>query len=604
MRSSRSRAQSTSTTERKSKCVPSNAWPVSQSAPRNLPERPSTLPNLTLTPMAAAGHAISSAHRSHCGPKRTEESGANVNPNNDDLVPQRNTLENRSSSSSADEVRHRQRPQRNRVPPPPTAISLRVARSLGSTQAMCSPTTLLLDGISSGSPIKSVKCSSPVSTEESSVEHLAPSTAQSCSQFSHHRHLSVGKDPPFGRQSLPWNLSSATDLSSTIDLKSGTHPSIMTHIAEDSPDQEMLSPTFVSQNTRNHGIRCDEPEDDDESLPATPLSGNSSVLEAQETPMTSPSGSPAKQRPLLWYYPFLAQGTAQIDGLDELSDETGGDLSSHESYQTSRTHLTEDNDDECTPTVAASFAKDATAFPFPKNSSFSSSTQCLGRHPSMLLRQCESKATARQKRLFSGGTRIPDRFIPSRAATPTKQAFLLPRVRPGQPLIVAKMPDFDPFGPIPSRSLRMAEQYATIRSPPQLPRIVGCATQAEGSSPLRSVSTGSVWTVGGTVVTEGIASVANGRGGRVTSGTNAPHFSADFLSKKTPSEDEVLHSKRLAVAMDIDQSARMLAQSSLSSPEPSSGHGASLKSGSRVWRDGIWQNDGIGTRMHLHPKHV
>ncbi|KAF2479313.1 WD40-repeat-containing domain protein [Neohortaea acidophila] len=101
----------------------------------------------------------------------------------------------------------------------------------------------------------------------------------------------------------------------------------------------------------------------------------------------------------------------------------------------------------------------------------------------------------------------------------------------------------------------MLEQYATIRTPPPAPRSFGLlATRANLAerTPTRTGSAGVVWSVGGSIVTEGVASVTNGRGGRVTSGTSAPHYIADFLKTHLPSEEEVRHGKRLAIALDAD----------------------------------------------------
>ncbi|EMC96649.1 hypothetical protein BAUCODRAFT_122632 [Baudoinia panamericana UAMH 10762] len=86
----------------------------------------------------------------------------------------------------------------------------------------------------------------------------------------------------------------------------------------------------------------------------------------------------------------------------------------------------------------------------------------------------------------------------------------------------------------------------------------------------------------------GVASTPNGRGGRVTSGTSAPHYTANFLHKSSRSEEERLHGNRLALALDIDQHARMLAHSAPSNL--SSACSSSTKiNGRRVWRDGTWE---------------
>ncbi|EME48918.1 hypothetical protein DOTSEDRAFT_109772, partial [Dothistroma septosporum NZE10] len=103
-----------------------------------------------------------------------------------------------------------------------------------------------------------------------------------------------------------------------------------------------------------------------------------------------------------------------------------------------------------------------------------------------------------------------------------------------------------------------------------------------------------VWSVGGTIVTEGVASTTDGRGGRVTSGTNAPHYTAGFLHRQTPSEDEVQHGERLAVAMDVEQTARMFATPAVSSTSPSSMSQRSHSDTGRkrtFWNNNAWETD-------------
>ena len=106
------------------------------------------------------------------------------------------------------------------------------------------------------------------------------------------------------------------------------------------------------------------------------------------------------------------------------------------------------------------------------------------------------------------------------------------------------------------------------------------------------------------MVTEGIASITNGRGGRVTSGTNAPHYAADFLRKNSPSEDEVTHSRRLAIAMEIDRAARMLVHSSPLSTTPSPVDDGSPVSSPRMWKDGRWQQGGGLTRAYSEDEYL
>jgi hypothetical protein len=177
----------------------------------------------------------------------------------------------------------------------------------------------------------------------------------------------------------------------------------------------------------------------------------------------------------------------------------------------------------------------------------------------------------------------PDRFIPSRSATPVKEKSMLSLDCSDKNGLA------DPFGPVVSRKLRTVERYATIRSPPTTPRAVGIGSRVRDAqhTPTRAASTGSIWTVGGSIVTEGVAST-----------TNASHYTADFLRKNTPSDEEFTHGQRVAVAMEIDQSARILDHGSPpSSPGSPQSPGSGGSGSSRVWRNGIWDKDGFPTRV-------
>ncbi|KAK3704176.1 hypothetical protein LTR37_014016 [Vermiconidia calcicola] len=402
--------------------------------------------------------------------------------------------------------------------------------------------------------------------------------------------------------------------------------------------------------------------DEVESVPSSPSSNNDSDEEAYETPMTSPSRSPAKARPSTLRSPKLNFGLFQLDGQQDIStdqassdeqepdaptaqvsieeaprnallvgqgaestssdedsivrEEEKGEASTHQrtypdlsapEAQTSRSVQPTTDLDDVTPLVSASPAKGA--FPFPSNSDNEVSTpkRAASRHPSELLKRCERNASTRQRRLMTEGLRSPDRFIAGRPGTPTKEMLLLSKPRIKQMVSAKATSNLDPFGPVPVRSLRMAERFATVRSPPSLPRPVGMVGTRiqEGSSPnRRAASAGTVWTVGGSMVTEGVLSTSNGRGGRTTSGSNAPHYVADFLRKNSPSEEEVTHGKRLALAMDIDRGARMIDHSSSSSPTSSRSPSSADDPHGREWRDGAWQQDGVLTPTKTRTKKV
>ncbi|KAK1064168.1 hypothetical protein LTR12_005905 [Friedmanniomyces endolithicus] len=306
---------------------------------------------------------------------------------------------------------------------------------------------------------------------------------------------------------------------------------------------------------------------------------------AFDTPETSPEPSPTKLRPGMWRFPRLKEALEQLDGpASDLSDEES------EPYV--------DDEDQVTPLVPASPAKDARMSSYVPTQTSAGSPQ---RRPSALLKHCETNATPRQRRLMTTGLRSPDRFVLSRTGTPTKEALLSNKPverRDGTARHAnSKDTNLDPFAPPTRRTFRMAEQFATLRAPAPPVRAIGRASTLVTSTTegeRRAISDGAVWTVGGALVTEGVASTPNGRGGRVTSGTSAPHYAADFLRRASASEEENLHGRRLALAMDINRGARMLDHSSpVSSRSPST-------SGSP--RDGAWDAEVSTPPIRRKPK--
>lgn len=262
--------------------------------------------------------------------------------------------------------------------------------------------------------------------------------------------------------------------------------------------------------------------------------------EGYETPLTSPEASPARSKP--------RSCLLQVDGGRESID-----------------------DDPISPLTPS-------------------------RHPSLLLKHCERNATPRQRRLMCRGLTSPDRFIASRIATPTKEGFILTETgNAGK-----SRTESDPFAPTIRRTVRMAEQYATLRVPAPPIRPVGATgtrvRQAQDSV-YRTPSRGTVWTVGGTAVTKGVPSTTNGRGGRVTSGTSAPHYGADFLRRRSQTDEQATHGRRLAHALDISQAGRMVDRSSPVTSPISLRRGGIDETARVRWRDGKWERPVERTRL-------
>ena len=221
----------------------------------------------------------------------------------------------------------------------------------------------------------------------------------------------------------------------------------------------------------------------------------------------------------------------------------------------------------------------------------------------------ESNATPRQRRLMTAGLRSPDRFVPGRAGTPTKESLVSTKPAefstPAERHARSQVASPDPFAPPVRRTFRMREQVAAVPSPTPLPRPVGRTTSlatADAATDRRTVSDGAVWTVGGMMVTGGVPSTTNGRGGRVTSGTSAPHYAADFLRKTSAGDEQKTHGRRLALAMHIDQGAKMLDHGSPATPSsPSSSSPTSPTP--RTWRNGTWDTEApISPTKRKHKK--
>ncbi|KAK6438173.1 hypothetical protein LTR95_005628 [Oleoguttula sp. CCFEE 5521] len=336
-----------------------------------------------------------------------------------------------------------------------------------------------------------------------------------------------------------------------------------------------------------------------------------------ETPFTSPESSPLKRqadrRSLRWQMDgagssheeiatsrsvdeFIS-GSASVDDVGETLDLTAGTTTSASPIVTDvEADLDTDDEDRInlidlfpTPSVNDKARYGITLLqPRPRTPT---------RRPSALLSQCIRNPSPRQQSLRRKGIASPDRLIPSREITPTKEA-LVTSIQPG--IVPSNRDTHDPFGPSTRRSIRMAEQYATLRGPAIPLRPAGVASLRVPYAPdatSRAASSGNIWSVGGVAVTEGVLSTTDGRGGRVTSGTSAPHYSADFLRKRLATDDEATHARRLAMAMDLRCENTMISPRSDASRASRSSSNAQNQAIEHVtWRDGRWQSPVPGTK--------
>jgi hypothetical protein len=79
--------------------------------------------------------------------------------------------------------------------------------------------------------------------------------------------------------------------------------------------------------------------------------------------------------------------------------------------------------------------------------------------------------------------------------------------------------------------------------------------------PNRHASTGAIWNVGGnsaTVPSSPVEGIPNGRGGLLSSGSNAPMYTSNFFEDEKSNQDHEYLEGRLAVALGIDRTTKLL----------------------------------------------
>ena len=169
----------------------------------------------------------------------------------------------------------------------------------------------------------------------------------------------------------------------------------------------------------------------------------------------------------------------------------------------------------------------------------------------------------------------PDRFISSRCTpqdvSKTFRVSKLPeQLSTTEKLLRHRSATPDPFGPLAVRRIREARINTAgntdPRTVPPRTRTIGTTNvQHPPQDPLatqnRQASAGAVWNVGGgsQANTSGpVRGISDGRGGFVSSGSNAPMFTSHFFDEDTLEQDNGQLESRLAVALDIDQTRRIL----------------------------------------------
>ena len=128
----------------------------------------------------------------------------------------------------------------------------------------------------------------------------------------------------------------------------------------------------------------------------------------------------------------------------------------------------------------------------------------------------------------------------------------------------------DPFRPLAVTRIRETRINVSANADPRVSqfrtRTIGTTNvQHPPQDPLaaqnRQASAGSVWNVGGGFQASPsgpVRGISNGQGGFISSGSNAPMFTSHFFDDDTSDLDNSQLESRLAVALEIDQTSRVL----------------------------------------------
>ncbi|KIW06499.1 uncharacterized protein PV09_02934 [Verruconis gallopava] len=192
-----------------------------------------------------------------------------------------------------------------------------------------------------------------------------------------------------------------------------------------------------------------------------------------------------------------------------------------------------------------------------------------------------------------------DRFIPSSTSPHSLILGRHPeRLSPREKIQRTISAGPDPFNAnVPRTPIR----HRAGSSPSSAGHSIGSGNAHRGAQILpnsRRFGQATVWAINDSWTEAGnsVSGVPNGRGRLLASGTNAPLFSSNFLSRKDSIAELDVHERRLAVALDLDTASRVLKYSTpRSSPESTRSSNsppnmASLGSQPRTWRDGQWES--------------
>ncbi|KAJ5880314.1 uncharacterized protein N7473_011367 [Penicillium subrubescens] len=201
------------------------------------------------------------------------------------------------------------------------------------------------------------------------------------------------------------------------------------------------------------------------------------------------------------------------------------------------------------------------------------------------------------------GPASPDRFIPKRefglhSATSYRVNKHHYQLSPQERITRRRLPGEDPFLPAAHQSSTFARQRPTPTRPlqrPHRPHLVADWAALADAAPNefhRRISAGAVWNVGGTAAVLGQPPETVSNDPRSVSGRDAGStaFVARFLPKISRHDDLNKHESRLALALDIDPTTRLLGTCIArqeKSPSPASPDYERYSP--YVWKDSAWK---------------
>ncbi|KAI9883912.1 MAG: hypothetical protein M1823_004300 [Watsoniomyces obsoletus] len=220
----------------------------------------------------------------------------------------------------------------------------------------------------------------------------------------------------------------------------------------------------------------------------------------------------------------------------------------------------------------------------------------------------------RSRRRSRAFLQSPDRFIPIRRppTAPLKSFHTnkpLYKLNQTEKLLRQRSASPDPFGPLTQNQTRPAQRAMGHRLTNQRAFGLGRSTMsptnlfnnsAAMAREQREPSVGSIWNIGGRAAAmEGpVFGINNGRGRMISSGSNAPMYSSNFLPGVSTEQEMEAHEERLAAALDMDRAGRILDFSptpSMMTPTGSNSSGSpgwpgsSFHTGtSTIWQYGQW----------------